>query len=198
MSDPRYSLSELARRLENLITIGVVVEADYSAAKVKVNIQGRKSAWLSWLTTSAGNDREWDAPDIGEQVLVLSPSGNPANGIVLASLFSNQSPAPADSADIWRKTFADGMVMEHDRAKKITRFNAMDSEGTMILEAKNLILRTGEGGFFHLDHHGKATRITHIDGLNFETESWQNTAIVTAKPDNGYSPPEVLTDEEQG
>ncbi len=189
--------SEIKRQLENLINFATVVEADYANARVKVEISERVTAWLPWLTGSAAGDRSWDAPEIGEQVVVLCPSGNPANGVIAGALFRTSAPAPANDVDITRRVHGDGMVIEHDRKNKITRINALDSEGTIVLEAKNIIFRTGEGGYFQRDHHGYVTRLTHIDGANFESETWLNGAVVTGKPDNGYSPSEVLSPAEE-
>ncbi|MCZ4281703.1 phage baseplate assembly protein V [Kiloniella laminariae] len=191
------NLTEILRLIENLICYGTVVAADYPSARVKVSIKGRATAWLPWSTDRAAHDRSWDAPEIGEQVLVLCPSGDPANGVIAGTLFRQAAPAPASSVDTTRRVFGDGMVIEHDRATKLTRINALDSEGTLVLEAKNIVLRTGEEGYFHLDHHGKATRLTHLSGPNFESESWINGSVVTAKPDYGYQPPEVLTPDEE-
>ena len=176
-------LSDIKRLLENLICYATVVAADYPNARVKVDISGRNSAWIPWLTDSAAGDRSWDAPEIGEQVVVLCPSGNPANGVIAGALFKIAAPAPANDVDITRRVHGDGMVVEHDRKNKITRINALDSEGTLVLEAKNIVIRTGEDGYFHKDHHGYATRLTHKGGPDFESEVWIDGAIVTGKPD---------------
>ncbi|MDP5008099.1 MAG: phage baseplate assembly protein V, partial [Glaciimonas sp.] len=42
--------------------------------------------------------------------------GNMAQSVILPGIYSDAFPAPADSADIWRKKFADGAVIEYDRA----------------------------------------------------------------------------------
>lgn len=191
MTDLLFRLTELERKLNNLVRAGTVAEADYAAAKVRVTIGPIITGWLPWLTTRAGGDRSWWAPEAGEQVVVLAPAGELAQAWVLPAGFSHLAPAPAASADVLRAVFGDGLVIEHDRAARRTTINARDSEGTLVLTAKNLVMKTGEGGFFHIDHHGRATRITHIAGPQFETESWQAGSTVTAKPDHGYSPPEV-------
>ncbi|MBE0529536.1 MAG: phage baseplate assembly protein V [Rhodospirillales bacterium] len=189
-------MAELDRRLANVVRIGTVAEADYPAARVRVAIGDNLTGGLPWLTARAGGDRAWWAPEVGEQVMVFSPGGDLAQGVVLPALFSNAAPAPADSPDIRREVYADGLVIEHDRAKKLTRLNALDSEGTLVLEAKNIVIRTGDGGYYQLDHHGMASRITHVGGAAFETDSWQAGAVVTANADQDYSPPEVQTPEE--
>ena len=198
MRTMNQQISELTRLLENLICFARVVEADYDAARLKVEISGRQTAWLPWLTERAGADRTWAPPEIGEQVLILSPSGDPANGVICGSLYSNDAPAPAASADITRHAFADGLVIEHDRAKQITRINALDSGGTLVLEAENIIIRTGENGYLQTDNHGYVDRLTHKGGANFETETWKQGAVVIGQPDNGYSPPEVVSPAEAG
>lgn len=196
MPDTELRLAELERRLANLARIGTIAEADHAAARVRVAIGEILTGWLPWLAHRAGGDRAWWAPEVGEQVLVVSPGGDLAQGIVCPSLYSATSPAPADSPDIRREVYGDGLVIEHDRAAKVTRINALDSGGTLVLEAKNLVLRSGEGGYYHLDHAGMATRVTHIGGAAFESDSWTDGAVVTGNADQGFSPPEVLTPEE--
>lgn len=191
LSDLLYRITELERRLANQLRVGTVAEADYPQGRLRVTIGPITTGWLPWLTARAGADRTWWAPEVGEQVMVLAPSGELAQGWVLPAGFSDAAPAPCASADVMRAVFGDGLVVEHDRAAHRTTINARDSEGTLILSAKNLVLKTGEGGFLHTDHHGRAARITHVDGALFESETWQAGSTVTAKPDHGYTPPEV-------
>lgn len=116
------TVESLARRLSNLIRLGVVVEADYASAKVRVKYgqdeQGGDliSGWLPWLTNRAGNDAEWDAPENGEQVLMISPSGELRLAVVMPALYQSGFPAPADAATVHRRKYADGAVIEYDRA----------------------------------------------------------------------------------
>jgi phage baseplate assembly protein V len=189
-------LAELDRRVANLLRIGTIAEADYASARARVKIGDILTGWLPWGTPRAGGDRSWWAPEVGEQVMVFSPGGDLAQGVVGSGLYSIAAPAPAASPEIRREVYADGLVIEHDRTKKLTRINALDSGGTLVLEAKNIVIRTGDGGYYQLDHHGKATRITHTGGANFEADSWTDGAVVAANADQGYSPPEVPTPEE--
>jgi len=191
LDDLLFRLTELEHKLNNLVRVGQVAEADYDAARVRVQLGPITTGWRPWLTTRAGGDRSWWAPEVGEQVVVFSPAGELAHAWVLPAGFSDAAPAPANSPDILRAVFADGLVVEHDRAAKRTTLNGRDSEGTLILTFKNIVVKTGEGGFYHLDHHGKATRITHLGGPDFKTETWDTGSVVTAEPDHGYSPPEV-------
>lgn len=111
-----YDLAELARRIENLIRLGRVVEVDYPAGWLRVELaDGLTTDWIPWLERRAGADRTWHAPEIGEQVVVFSPSGDLENAVALAGLFSEAHPAPADSAEICRIEFGNGDSLIHDR-----------------------------------------------------------------------------------
>ena len=131
MSDEQtyFRLVELARRIANVVRPGVVIEADYAAARVRVQYGGPEAVtgWLPWLAGRAGGDREWWAPEIGEQVLILAPSGELSNGIVLAGLYQSNRPAPAASSDVHRVRYSDGAEIEYD--SKAHRLRAVLPEG---------------------------------------------------------------------
>jgi len=116
MNDLAYRVTELERRLTNLVRVGKVAAADYQAAQVRVQIGPITTAWRPWLTLRAGGDRTWWAPEVGEQVLLFSPAGEPAQGWVLPAGFSDAAPAPAASPDIKREVFADGSEFSFDRS----------------------------------------------------------------------------------
>jgi phage baseplate assembly protein V len=114
MSNAR--LGELERRLSNTIRPGTVLEADYAKARLRVTMGDNTSAWLPWLTSRAGEDRTWHAPEVGEQVIVMAPGGELSAGYVMpGGVYKNDYPANADKADISRTTYKDGAVIEYDR-----------------------------------------------------------------------------------
>jgi len=110
------TLAELERTRANLLQVGVVEQADYASARVRVLMGGLTSAWLPWTALRAGGDRTWSAPEIGEQVLVACPDGDPASGIVLGAIYQAAHAAPAASAEVHRTTYSDGAMVEYDRA----------------------------------------------------------------------------------
>lgn len=112
----QYDLGELQRMVSNLIRIGKIAALDEANARVRVSMAGLTTAWLPWVVHRAGGNRTWSAPEIGEQVVVLSPYGDPAQGIVMPALYQDDHPAPAASVDIERTEYADGTVAEYDRA----------------------------------------------------------------------------------
>ena len=120
--EQNWALVELERRLSNLARIGVVHEADYPAARLRIRYDVTPdgtpvvTTWLPWITQRAGADRSWWAPEVGEQVMILSPSGDLGQGIVLAGLYQQKYPANADTADLTRVDWDDGSWVLHDRA----------------------------------------------------------------------------------
>ncbi|MEO3478141.1 phage baseplate assembly protein V [Phaeobacter sp. CAU 1743] len=81
------AVNEQAR--EGIVRFGVVTAVDAGRARAKVSFGGEsESGWLPWLALRAGAISVWAPPAIGEQVQVLSTSGDTAQGTILGSLFS--------------------------------------------------------------------------------------------------------------
>ncbi len=116
MSDIEFRLVELERRLANVLRIGTVEQLDEAAARVRIRIGELLTDWLPWFTSRAGPDVDWWAPEVGEQVMVFSPSGELGQGVVQPAIYQTAHPAPAASKDKRRIQFQDGTVIEYDRA----------------------------------------------------------------------------------
>jgi phage baseplate assembly protein V len=115
-------ISDIARRLASMVRVGRVAEVNHAQVRVRVTFGpdgGNKTAWLPWMAGRAGATKEWNPPSVGEQVVVLSPSGNPAAGFILAgSINWNSNPAPASSGNITKTVFADGTTITQDATSK--------------------------------------------------------------------------------
>lgn len=115
MDELLYRIAELERRLNNIVRVATVDMQSGDRVRV-VDGSGLKTGMLPWLTRRAGNDRDWWAPESGEQVVLLCPSGDPALGVVLPSIYRASHPAPAEAATVHRIVYQDGAVTEYDRA----------------------------------------------------------------------------------
>ena len=104
----------LARLIENLIRFGTIAETQMKPPRVRVKTGGLTTGWLPWLALRAGADVDWDPPTVNEQVLLLSPSGQLANAVVITGIYSNAIPANGDRAGLHRRTYQDGAVIEYD------------------------------------------------------------------------------------
>jgi phage baseplate assembly protein V len=115
------NLAELARLIENLVRLGTVAEVQVQPPRVRVKTGTLTTAWLPWLALRAGSSKEWDPPTIGEQTVLLSPSGVLAQGIALVGLFSDANPANGDREGLHRRTYPDGAVVEYDFVAHVLR-----------------------------------------------------------------------------
>lgn len=86
LHEVRSEIAEHERRIEGMIHTGIIVGASYRHGKVRVKIGEIVTDWIPWVVPRAGGNREWQAPEAGEQVLVLCPSGMLENGVALGSL----------------------------------------------------------------------------------------------------------------
>ncbi|MEL7631168.1 phage baseplate assembly protein V [Pectobacterium aroidearum] len=110
------TLNEIQRLLRNLIRVGVVTHVNTADALCRVQTGGMTTGWLNWLTRRAGRSRDWWAPSIGEQVLILSIGGELDTAFVLPGIYSDNNPAPSASADALHISFPDGAVIEYEPA----------------------------------------------------------------------------------
>ena len=106
-------LSNLSRLLQNLIRLGTIAQVDGAKARVQLGPK-LTTEWLNWITQRAGSTCSWSVPTVGEQVMVLSPGGDLARGIILPALFSKAFDAPETSDAIHTTHYPDGAVMQYD------------------------------------------------------------------------------------
>ncbi|PHV11315.1 phage baseplate assembly protein V [Chitinimonas sp. BJB300] len=111
---PNYA--DLSRRFESLIRSGTITAIDHTSALCRVKTGSLETEWLPWLERRAGDTRTWNPPTVGEQVLVLCPSGEVAAGFVLLGLYSAQKPAPDSQPHTHVITFPDGAYLCYDHA----------------------------------------------------------------------------------
>lgn len=109
-----FAILEVQRLLANIMRIGLVAEVNYETARARVVIGAILTQWIPWLAGRAGPDRHWAAPEIGDQVILLSP-GDLSQAIIIGSIYSNAALPNGDRATHSRYDFADGAYIEYDR-----------------------------------------------------------------------------------
>lgn len=96
-------VSELERRLANVVRYGTITEVDPSNARARVTFGGEtESAWLPFSTSRAGGARVWSPPVRGEQVVVFSPMGDTAAGVITGSVPNDAFPPPSSDGATYR------------------------------------------------------------------------------------------------
>ncbi|MCG8637056.1 MAG: phage baseplate assembly protein V [Desulfobacterales bacterium] len=119
MNDLEFRVAELERQVKGLIRYATIKTQDGDRVTVK---DGKlETGAIPFLAHRAGPDRDWWAPEPGEQVVLLCPCGDPNLGIALPSVYRDLYPAPAGSADVRKTVFKDNAVFQYDRsASKLT------------------------------------------------------------------------------
>ncbi|WP_033755177.1 phage baseplate assembly protein V [Pantoea sp. NGS-ED-1003] len=107
-------INEIQRLLRNLIRIGTVSAVNLTDGLCRVDTGNNTTNWLHWLSARAGKTRSWNAPSVGEQVIVLCLGGELDTGFVMPGIFSDDNPAPSASADALHWSFPDGAVIEYE------------------------------------------------------------------------------------
>lgn len=117
MATLAYRVAELERRLSNVARMGVVQEVDLAAARVRVAMGTLLTGWIPWLTQGAGGGSiSWRPPTNGEQVMVLSPSGDMAQGVAIPAVYRATYAPPSNQATKHITVYEDGTSVEYDLA----------------------------------------------------------------------------------
>ena len=100
------------------------------------------TAWLPFGTANAGSTRTWNPPSVGEQVVMLSPSGDLAAAVVVCGLFCEANPAPSTNPNEHITHYPDGTRMTYNDKTGALVFEGMKTvlfkaKGSITLEAPN-------------------------------------------------------------
>lgn len=116
-------LDELTRRLDNVVRVGTVIEADYMAEPpaARVDFGDYESGWMPFMTRRAnGQETSWDAPELGERVTVLAISGDTASAQIMpGALYCDENPAPAVDPGLITRMHDSGAHDTYDQNGKL-------------------------------------------------------------------------------
>lgn len=128
--------ADLSRLIENLIRTGTVSQVDHARAMCRVKSGALETDWLPFTAHRAGNTRTWSPPTAGEQVLIMSPSGEPGAGIVITGIYATAHPAPSDSPDEHVTEYPDGARISYNH---VSGHLAVTSIKTGVIQAATSI-----------------------------------------------------------
>ncbi|EKN01120.1 phage baseplate assembly protein V [Acidocella sp. MX-AZ02] len=142
-----FALADLARRMAQMIRFGTIQSVDLSdptAPRCVVSDGTWLTPAIPWISARAGGDAEIWAPDQGEQAVVFSPFGDPAQGVALVGIFQMTMPAPAATAGQRVVKYKDGGIESYDRtaSKKVISVPAGGSI-TLQVGTTSLIITQG-------------------------------------------------------
>jgi phage baseplate assembly protein V len=158
-------LHDLGKRLENLIRVGTVSQVDYKAGKARVYFgditteDSFEGGWIPFAQINAAHNRSWNPPEMGEQVIVFSPSGNLRNGIIMGAIPQEKFPLEAESPDISKRTYRrkDSALIagydEFNRQSGVRRFHIKETgefrweigaKASIIINGDSIQIRAGK------------------------------------------------------
>lgn len=108
--------SDTLRRLHNLASYGTIEQVDHARGKVRVRVSGRLTDWLPVPGLVGRNFRGITPVREGTQVVLTSPSGDPANAVVSAILYTEALPPPDTTGTVDAIVWNDGARVQYDSA----------------------------------------------------------------------------------
>ncbi len=125
------ALPDIERRLAAVVRDGTVMAVDHARRMVRVRSGEIETTWLPWTAGRAGaGKRRWDPPEVGEQVVMISPGGDLRLARVLPGAYSDAHDAPSSDGNKDVTEYGDGTVLEYDRATHTLRADLGDSRIT--------------------------------------------------------------------
>ena len=119
--------AEISRRMANLIKKGEIAEVDAARALVRVRCGELLTDWLPYLVPAAGGVSIHRPPSVGEISLLIAPSGEPADAVVLCGYAGQVYVNPAQSQDVTVIKFPDGALFEYDHQKSHLNISGIQS-----------------------------------------------------------------------
>jgi phage baseplate assembly protein V len=111
-----YATAQHDRMIAGMAMATYVVALDLTASPPMCRVSNGEwtSAWVRWHSVAAGKARHWRSPSMGEQGMLISPSGDPAQGTFVPGLYGNAGAPPdnRDHVEVWR--FDDGGSLVYD------------------------------------------------------------------------------------
>lgn len=196
-----YELTDTARNIGSLLRFGQVLSVNFATRTCRVQFSELlQTDDLPWLTLRAGGNAFWAAPSIDETVLVLSPSGELNNAVVLPALQTNENGTwPFNFSDLefqwgglgeprealFRWLFSDGAILENDPAKNQFR---IEQQQTRIRGAELMHLRSEKFIYIEADEeqgivHIKAPMIKLDGDVHITGQLMQSGRIIGVESD---------------
>lgn len=144
-------IEDHGRRISNIVREGKVVETFPDEGLVRVEIDGMRSNKIPWATR-AGKIRVWQPPAKDERVLLLSPTGETSQGLVIPGGYSDQNPENHDKDDEVVLTIGD--IKIHVKDAEIV----IDAAGTKwTLNQEGFVQNGGK-----IEHDGHLVDKSHV------------------------------------
>lgn len=127
---------ENERRLQSFVNRGIVTDVDHANARCRVQIDGVETDWLKFSATRIGKVKIWNPPCAGEQVLVISETGELSTGLVTTSFDYDDQPMPSANADTFEIHCDDGATFIYNHATHNLGVTLPDDSVTTLVSSR--------------------------------------------------------------
>lgn len=142
-------IADLERRTSNGAILGVISQVDHEKGRYRVKSGELESDWIPKTEARAGNTKIYSSYEEGEQVLVLSPSGDLSQGVIVGAVAKQETQA-ADKGNIHRTVYPDGTVVEYDHEAKALK-TAIAEGGSFSMAIGGGVSISASGGSLTID-----------------------------------------------
>ena len=196
-----FDQTEAARNISSLLRFGKVKTVDYERRLCSVEINEQLvTDDLPWISARSGGNAFWNAPSVDETVLILCPSGELNNAVVMPALqHAGNGTWPFNFSDlqfewgglgdprdaVWRWLFQDGALLENDPERHQLRTEQVQNRhrGQEILHLQSDKLIYVDGDVEGCVVHVKAPIIKLEGDVQITGQLLQGGRIVGTEPD---------------
>ena len=129
---PHYQPQDADRRLANTLQVGTVLSVNPANGTVRVRVGDLQTTDMTVMQVRMGGIKFYSMPHVGEQVMVGSPNGDIARGVVVGSLINDNLPTPTDKNI---PVFDCGTGIFYVKASELWFKGNVKVEGTVTAEA---------------------------------------------------------------
>jgi phage baseplate assembly protein V len=110
------SAPDMERRIANTVRFGSVMEVDHDKRRMRVKSGDIETNWIPWPAgRAAAGKRRWDAPEVGEQGVLLCAGGDMRQAVFVPGVYQDSYDSPSSDPNKDHTTYGDGTVIEYDR-----------------------------------------------------------------------------------
>ena len=157
-----YEIKRIKSQLENMQRIGNVTKIYPAEGLVDVAHDDLIIEEIPFLTRRAGDDLTYWMPSVGEQGMLLAPSGDLNNVVFVPGIYSDKIPPPRDHEKWTTREWADGTTETYDKDaheyllrlngdthRKVNRSELQDKRGDteMNMDGTEAELKNAKGHF---------------------------------------------------
>lgn len=166
-------IADLERRVSGIVLIGKVSQVEEEKGRFRIKSGDLESDWLPMASPRAGTTKTYSHFSQDEQVVVVSPSGDMSQGVIVSAISTGETQA-SDKANIHRTVYPDGTVSEYDHEAKSMKTTIADGGsfettigGGVSVKANGSTLEMTTPGTVTIDAAGgisfKSPTLTHND-----------------------------------